>query len=265
MRHIPYQIVTAESSVENRIANSWHLIICAIACLMLLTAGATSGHAAGLLEALFGRPQPAQQMAPPEAPAVQNFKLQTIGHKKVALKSKKQRRKIAMAKRLKDSSRAICVRVSDGYFFAPSNAGSTDIASLQSACNRQCPNLETHLFLYPKGSDKIENARDSRNGLRYSTISVNFKLASLNPNANSCHPLPVNVAKSSGSRDIYTDTTLRRGDLVATITGLRVFKGRHHFPYDDSDFVSYRQSEDMPKQKMAQLDAMERIMKMVRR
>lgn len=35
-----------------------------------------------------------------------------------------------------------------------------------------------------------------------------------------------------------TDSTLRRGDVVATTKGLRVFAGARHFPYREHDFVA---------------------------
>ena len=40
-----------------------------------------------------------------------------------------------------------------------------------------------------------------------------------------------------GPVSIYNDRTLRRGDLVMTAQGLRVFKGSSHFPYRAADFV----------------------------
>ncbi len=43
-------------------------------------------------------------------------------------------------------------------------------------------------------------------------------------------------AATAASR--YTDSSLRKGDIVATEKGLRVFKGASHFPYLEADFVA---------------------------
>ncbi|HEX4767412.1 MAG TPA: hypothetical protein VH414_14165 [Lichenihabitans sp.] len=41
-----------------------------------------------------------------------------------------------------------------------------------------------------------------------------------------------------GKVSIYEDTTLRRGDAVMTIKGMRIFAGSRSWPYSERDFVA---------------------------
>ncbi len=41
-----------------------------------------------------------------------------------------------------------------------------------------------------------------------------------------------------GKVSIYEDTTLRRGDAVMTIKGMRIFAGSRSWPYSEHDFVT---------------------------
>lgn len=60
----------------------------------------------------------------------------------------------------------------------------------------------------------------------------------------------------------FRDRTLRRGDIVATTTGLRVFLGAEHFPYRAKDFVSVSTAKHLTQR--ADLEALDRSLRGVR-
>ena len=59
---------------------------------------------------------------------------------------------------------------------------------------------------------------------------------------------------------IFSDPTLKRGDLVVTKKGIRMFNGRNHFPYEEADFTALRKADGIPKERLAMLSAMEHSM-----
>ncbi len=269
MRGVSYKLVTAQEPRSFPVSPRLAAVIFVIGSMAI---GSTAGRAAGLLELLFGNPHPVQQAAPVAASAsAQDVEIAQKGYhqKRVWHKAKLRRsvhatrrqlakRTIAISQTATSQTarpRAICVRVSDGYFFPTGNFG--NFAALQSACDVQCPNMETRLFLYEKGSDKIEDAKDARNGAVYSAISSSFIVPPLDKQAHGSHPLMQTASAVSG---IFTDPTLRRGDLVVTQKGIRMFKGRNHFPYQEADFTALRKAEGIPKERLAMLTAMERSM-----
>ena len=269
MRSVSYKMVTAQEpnsfSLSARLGRSGFgspSLAAVIFIIASMAIGSTAGRAAGLLELLFGNPAQVQQAAPVAASAAtQNVEIAPkVRRKKSASLKLKTRHgvrvaKLGLAKPQAASSRAVCVRVSDGYFFPTGNSG--NFAALQSACDVQCPNMETRLFLFETGSDKIEDAKDARNGALYSTISTSFAMPPLDKQAHGCHPLTQTASAVSG---IFSDPTLKRGDLVVTKKGIRMFKGRNHFPYEEADFAALRNSDGIPKERLAMLTAMERSM-----
>jgi hypothetical protein len=54
------------------------------------------------------------------------------------------------------------------------------------------------------------------------------------------------------------DPTLRKGDLVMTADGIRMFRGASHSPYGVSDFIGLAQAPLRPEQRDA-LTAIERV------
>jgi len=259
MRSVSYKMVSAQEPASFPIGPRLAAVIFVIGSMAV---GSTAGRAAGLLELLFGNPHPVQQAAPMAAPSLsQDIEIAPKPHrqKRASLKAKTRHgvreAKLRAAKMQTAASRAICVRLADGYFFPTGNSG--NFAALQSACDVQCPNMETRLFLFEKGSDKIEDAKDARNGALYSAISSGFALAPLNKQAHGCHPLTQTASAVSG---IFSDPTLKRGDLVVTKKGIRMFNGRNHFPYEEADFTALRKADGIPKERLAMLTAMERSM-----
>ena len=64
-----------------------------------------------------------------------------------------------------------------------------------------------------------------------------------------------------GKVSIYEDTTLRRGDAVMTVKGMRIFAGSRSWPYSEHDFVTVsdagRLDKDLQKTLLA-LDSLPR-------
>ncbi len=50
-----------------------------------------------------------------------------------------------------------------------------------------------------------------------------------------------------GKVSIFEDKTLRRGDAVMTVKGIRIFAGSNSWPYQDSDFVALADARQLDK------------------
>jgi hypothetical protein len=151
------------------------------------------------------------------------------------------------------SSRSVCVRLCDGFFFpvAPVSA-SGDLAGPEAACQNTCPDAPTALYIEPSGSDKIEDAV-STNGAPYTALPVALRSRKTLDNTCSCHrssPRGYSIA-------LLHDFTLRKGDAVMTPRGFMVFQGQKRLPFARRDFVSLKQAPVQGDNRMALL-AMER-------
>ena len=151
------------------------------------------------------------------------------------------------------SSRSVCVRLCDGFFFpvAPVSA-SGDLAGPEAACQNTCPDAPTALYIEPSGSDKIEDAV-STNGAPYTALPVALRSRKTLDNTCSCHrssPRGYRIA-------LLHDFTLRKGDAVMTPRGFMVFQGQKRLPFARRDFVSLKQAPVQGDDRMALL-AMER-------
>jgi Protein of unknown function (DUF2865) len=144
------------------------------------------------------------------------------------------------------SSRAVCVKLCDGSFF-PLNGGG------EATCASQCPGAPTQVFFLASGSDQIEDSA-ARNGQRYTALPVAFRYRTTVDNTCTCG--------AKGARENATalleDPTLRKGDLIMTADGIRVFNGAHGLPYDMNDFVGIAQST-LPREERDTLTAMDRV------
>ena len=150
--------------------------------------------------------------------------------------------------------RAVCVRLCDGYFFPVGDLADESQTSGQEAiCAGLCPGAPTQLYIQPSGSDKIEDARSTRDRRLYSALPVAFRHTTKTDRTCSCQP---QVAQANIS--LLKDFTLRRGDSVATPIGIKVFRGAQHWPYKRNDFVSLAQAKDISAQDRTALVALER-------
>ena len=70
------------------------------------------------------------------------------------------------------------------------------------------------------------------------------------------------AAASRPENPHYHDKTLRRGDIVATATGLRMFLGAEHFPYRPRDFAPISKARHIAQR--GALEAMDRSLRGIR-
>lgn len=144
-------------------------------------------------------------------------------------------------------SRAVCVKLCDGSFF-PLNGAESE--GREASCSRQCPAAPTQVFYLASGSDQIDDAI-SGSGQRYSALPVAFRYRT------SVEPFCVCGAQDEKADAMLEDPTLRKGDLVMTKDGVRMFRGSATSPHSLNDFVSISQSS-LPRAERDELTAMER-------
>jgi|GEM_PF-7024172 len=265
MRYVPPRDLNFIVAEKSNLKRFWSVPVVLALCAGLVLADAPAVRANGFFDFLMSGKAPTTIGSDGAAHAYNEDAAPTSSLSGRALSHKAWGKRHVRHKGGKASvvaAAALCVRASDGYFFPAANSRAAgDLKSQQAYCESQCPNLDVRLFLMPKNSDKIEDAKDARSGELYSKISAKFSQAELNPRANACHPV---IDRIAALRNYYHDRTLRRGDLVVTAKGIRVFRGARQFPYSDGDFVSASRSRDLPSSQLYLLAAMERAMKTAR-
>jgi hypothetical protein len=140
----------------------------------------------------------------------------------------------------------VCVRLCDGSFFPTATTSGGD-----AACAAQCPDAPTALYTMP--TDRIEDAVSSA-GKPYTMLPVAKRYQNSVENTCACHR--DNVA--SRAKELLHDPTLRKGDVVMTATGFRVYEGSGYSAAAEKDFVSLPQAGGVPRDERATLAAMER-------
>ena len=138
----------------------------------------------------------------------------------------------------------ICVRLCDGAFFPTAS-----VVGGEAACAAQCPDAPTALYTMP--GDDIDQAVSST-GAPYSKLPVAKRYQTSFDSTCACH----GAGFPSHAEEVLRDETLRRGDVVMTANGFRVYQGGGYSP-EASDFVSLAKSR-LPRAERAQLAAMER-------
>lgn len=127
-------------------------------------------------------------------------------------------------------ARAFCVRTCDGFYF-PVNANSG--VSTAESCRSLCPAAETKLF----SGGNIDTA-SANDGSRYSAMPTAFAYRKqVVSGACSCNG---RSAYGLTQLDVYTDKTLRPGDIVATPDGLAAFTGTRNNLAAFTPVSSYR-------------------------
>jgi hypothetical protein len=130
---------------------------------------------------------------------------------------------------------AVCVRLCDGSFF-PSNTDSGGDA----ACNAQCPDAPTALYVKRPDSGGIEDAV-SMSGTLYSDLPVAGRYRTVLDSTCVCHRHRV-----SYSAMLLHDRTLRKGDAVMTPKGVVVYEGANTSFARAEDFVALAQESRLP-------------------
>lgn len=143
------------------------------------------------------------------------------------------------APRSSGRSNAYCVRMCDGRYFPLSNLSET---GAQAQCAALCPRAETRVF---RGGSSIDSA-SSATGLPYSAIQNAYLYRTRLDDACTCTG---NGPLGLASIPITEDETLRRGDVVMTPEGLRVFDSKSSLPpHAESDFVPVDQAPRLSKE-----------------
>jgi Protein of unknown function (DUF2865) len=203
-------------------------------CLALTSAAAIAGMAAiaaaplaaaesgGLLGAIFnifgdshdGRYAPVTAYAPHSAPA--------------ALDKPADLQVPAVS----SGTNSYCVRQCDGRYFPLSAPAVSSRAGAAKMCSALCPAARTAIF---RGGD-IDNAYGAR-GERYADLDNAFVYRlKLVPDCTCNGRDAFGLARI----DVDTDPTLRAGDIVATRSGLQVFRGSRGATAGAADFSPIR-------------------------
>lgn len=142
--------------------------------------------------------------------------------------------------------KAVCVRLCDGFFFPTAS-----ISGGEAACAAQCPDAPTALYTMP--TEHIEDAVSST-GKRYSALPVAKRYQTSFESTCTCRRDTV----ASRANELLHDATLRKGDVVMTAAGFRVYQGDGYGPNEPKDFVALSRARDVSKAQRAALAAMER-------
>lgn len=144
-----------------------------------------------------------------------------------------------------------CVRTCDGFFFPLGTSTGSDKGD-EAACNSFCPAAETRLFFGAIGTD-IDEARARDNGRKYASLTNAFNYRKSVDAACSCTRDGFGLANNV---TINRDASLRRGDIVMTKTGMKVFDGGS-FPYRDANFTNIGRSNTLTAKARSDLRAVE--------
>ncbi len=125
-----------------------------------------------------------------------------------------------------------CVRLCDGRYFPLSAPAVDSPAGPARMCSALCPAAHTAIF----SGDEIDNAYSPR-GERYADLASAFVYRQkLVPNCTCNGRDPFGLAHI----DVDKDPTLRPGDIVATRSGLQVFRGSRAGTVRSVDFSPVR-------------------------
>jgi hypothetical protein len=152
--------------------------------------------------------------------------------------------------------RAVCVRLCDGYAFPVGNYYDvSDRKKDEDVCASTFPNLQTRLFVMPRGSESLRDAVAVEGGAGYAALPAAFAYLKAVDQAPSCHQT---FAAKRWPAPLQ-DFSLRRGDIVVTSQGFRVFRGVPGVSHRASDFLSLAQSGSFKGRVRHELMAMEEV------
>jgi hypothetical protein len=135
---------------------------------------------------------------------------------------------------------AYCVRSCDGFFFPLSGAAMSG-GGEEAACRRLCPTAEVKVYI-SQGSADIEDARSRDTGRRYAQMA---NALSYRKQVDASCTCSANGVGLTNLKDALKDPSLRRGDVVMTSKGMRVFAG--------GSFVGIEQASDLSAKSREQL------------
>jgi len=219
------------------------------AVLFLIGPGADGVAAQNFGRAFFGFEGPPQSLPQPaffiaDQPAV------TPREDRRRRLSHYRRRPVRLARR------AMCVRLCDGYAFPIGNYyNASERKRDEDMCASTFPELQTRLFVLPRGSESLHDAVAADDGDRYSALPTAFAYLKPGEQTSVC-PRTYVVRKSTSP---LQDVTLRRGDILMTSRGFRIFRGGPGIPHRPGDFMSLAQSGGLRSRVRNELIAMENV------
>lgn len=150
---------------------------------------------------------------------------------------------------------AFCVRTCDGRYFPlqgrPDSAGDPNAAA---QCAAFCPASKMEVFVSADREQGIEGAYN-KSGKAYTEIPNAFVFRQRIVADCSCRRN--DQVGGMGRIDVKDDPTLKKGDIVMTNDGARIFSGkRSRPPFRESDFVEAERFPGLPsslKQRIAEL------------
>jgi hypothetical protein len=143
---------------------------------------------------------------------------------------------------------AYCVRLCDGrYFPLPRNTGSQSMTP-DKICSAMCPAAATKIFSGTNISRAVAN-----DGKNYSSMKNAFVYREKMVDGCSCSS---GASTGTAALDVEQDPTLRRGDIVVTRDGPKVFTGDSRLPHKPSDFVPADGYKGLPKSVRQELSEM---------
>ncbi|QGM99255.1 DUF2865 domain-containing protein [Methylocystis parvus] len=157
------------------------------------------------------------------------------------------------------SRRAVCVRACDGYYFpALAVSRASQLAAQQASCEKLCPGAQSTLFVFPEGSDKVDEAKAAKSGETYAALLARLDLNDSRAKSCSCQ---TEATAAAATRALLTDSTLRPGDSVVTPQGVRIVRRGSRFPFKETDFLSLAESGNVPLSNKSALYAIEKALK----
>jgi len=199
--------------------NAWQRTVAGAAIAAVIGVISPSAEAQTLLDAIlgiFGRPPPAAspiREPPPD------------------LAPTRQPPRVVITPRWSTSpsrgTTGYCVRLCDGRYFPLPRLQSS--ATSEKVCEVMCPQSRTMVFW----GGAIDGARAS-NGARYADLEAAFNYRNEVVPGCTCNGTD---AFGTAAISLRADFTLRRGDVVVTDDGVKVFVGSIGDDHEDDDFV----------------------------
>lgn len=147
---------------------------------------------------------------------------------------------------------AYCVRTCDGRYFPLQGRASGEKSDL-AQCAAFCPAAKMAVYSTSDSGRGIDGAV-SKDGKLYSELPNAYVYRQRLVDGCTCN----GKVGGLGQVDVMNDPTLKRGDVVMTEAGSRVFTGaRKGPPYREADFVSPSRFPELPRAIRARLDELE--------
>lgn len=146
-----------------------------------------------------------------------------------------------------------CVRTCDGRYFPLAGVSSGDSDTASTRCGDFCPASPVKVFVSHDRTAGIDAAY-SYDGDAYRALPNAYAYRTELKPACSCNG---GDGMGLGRIDIKDDPTLKPGDMVATGSGIVVFRGDRALPHADADFVAARNDGKLPASLRRQVEAIE--------